>query len=419
MSTDYIRIFRALPYTSVIFGTDYCIVEATDDYLRMTERKREDLLGKNVFEAFPDNPNDTSSNNTGVLKKSIDKAIATKKEDVMDLLRYDIPKPEGGFYTRYWDASHTPVLDDRGEVIYVIQKTVDATERILTQQALEDSQERAAFIAESMPQLIWMSDKDGEVLYLNHRWEDYSGLKNEELQKDVWNNLVHPDDIEAARNAWERALKDKDSYQVQTRIKNKDGRYRWHLSRALPKMDKDGNVKFWVGSATDIHDTKTTVDELLKSNEYMSELSDKLQDAYRKTEGERKTLEKFLMEAPAMVCILKGADHVFELANPIYEQSVPGRQLIGKPCAEAIPEAVEQGFIDMLDKVYQKGETIVGRELLLPLYRKGTNEPENAYFTFTYQPLYEDNKITGVMVFAMEVTDTVLLKQKLAEVEKQ
>ncbi len=407
-----------MPYTSIVWDTDYIIVEATDAYLEMTMRKREDIVGKKVFDAFPDNPDDPNSKNTGLLRQSIDNAIKTRKPDVMDLLRYDIPRPEadgGGFETKYWDVTHVPVLDDDGEVKYIIQKTGDATERVRTQKELKDSQERANFIAESMPQLIWMNDKDGKLIYINHRWEEYSGIPNATLMNDIWNTLVHPEDIENAKNAWLKALESKESYQVQTRIKNKDGQYRWFLSRAIPKLGSEGNVKYWVGSATDMHDTKLMVDELETSNEYLSDLSDKVQDAYEKAEDERKLLERLIMEAPAMICITRGPKHEYELANPIYQATLPGRELIGRKVAEAIPEAVELGFITLLDKVYNEGETVIGKEMFLPLERNGIME--DAYFTFTYQPLYNRDKIVGIVTFAIEVTDTVNLRKKLEALE--
>ncbi len=79
MSADYLKLFRGIPYTSIVFDTEYYIVEATDDYLEMTERQREDIVGKKYYDAFPDNPDDANSSNTGVLKISIDKAISKKQ----------------------------------------------------------------------------------------------------------------------------------------------------------------------------------------------------------------------------------------------------------------------------------------------------------------------------------------------------
>jgi PAS domain S-box-containing protein len=413
---DYLRLFRQLPYTSIVFGPDFSIVEATDEYLAMTQRRREEIVGHSVFEAFPDNPEDPNSRNTGLLRQSIERVIKTAEADVMDLLRYDIPRPEaegGGFATRYWDVTHVPVKDENGKILYIIQKTGDATERIQTKKAWQDSEEQVKFILEAMPQLLWINDNEGNLKYLNKRWEEFTGINSNVLESKIWEELVHQEDRDPSQKAWAKAIDEKDSYQAYIRLKNKDGIYRWFLARAQPKKNLEGEIVYWVGSATDVHETKIMVDELLQSNNYLEELSENVNIAFSKAETERKTLERLIMEAPAMICIQKGPEHVYELINPVYQQALPGRDCIGRKCADVIPEAVEQGFITLLDNVYQNGETVVGTDMPLMLDRSGTGELEEAYFTFTYQPLYENDKITGIVTFAFEVTENVKLRKKL------
>jgi PAS domain S-box-containing protein len=418
MSVDYLKLFRAFPETSVIISPEnYKIIDATDDYLEVTMRAREELIGKNMFEAFPDNPGSNDSNNSALLKKSLDFVIKNKEIHFLDTLRYDIPKPDGTFDYRFWEASHTPVFDENNKLLFIIQKTSDVTEREMTKIALTESEDKFTFMAESMPQLVWIANPAGEATYFNKKWENYTGVSVKKLLGNNWMKVVHPDDIAQLEKRIKEALPGGDDFQVEYRVKRHDGEYRWYLTRALPKKNKAGEITLWVGSGIDIHDQKLMVKELLSSNEKLAELSDKIQDAYERAEMERKTLENLIMEAPAAICILKGPEHRFDLVNPNYQKLFPNRILKNKTILEALPEIKGQGFVELLDNVYNTGETFVGKELPIKLDKNDTGELEDTFFTFTYQPLYEKGKIIGIVVFANEVKELVLAKQKLANLE--
>ena len=174
-----------------------------------------------------------------------------------------------------------------------------------------------------------------------------------------------------------------------------------------------GQVSMRVGSYADIHETKRLVEELLASNEQMSALADQVQEAYRKAETERKTLERLIMESPAFFCILKGPEHRYDLVNQNYQRLFPNRALLGRTVAEAVPEVIEQGFIQILDKVYRSGETFVAERGRIHLDRFNTGQLEEVFLTFTYQPLFEEDKVKGILVFGYEVTQEEIYRQKL------
>lgn len=133
---------------------------------------------------------------------------------------------------------------------------------------------------------------------------------------------------------------------------------------------------------------------------------------------ERDRLKRFFLEAPAGICILAGPDLVFELVNKPYQQLFPGRNLIGKPMLEAIPEVKGQPVWDILQKVYTTGETFEGQELLIPMAFTDDGPVENRYFNFIYQARHDDQGQTdGILVFVFEVTDTVKSKDRIKESE--
>lgn len=118
------------------------------------------------------------------------------------------------------------------------------------------------------------------------------------------------------------------------------------------------------------------------------------------------------MQAPALICLLRGPDHVFDLVNPLYQRLFGTRQLLGKPIREAIPELEGQGFFPLLDKVYAIGQPVAGNEVPAILDRSGRGKLEQGFFNFVYQPIYAGERIDGVMVFGFEVTEQVLARRQ-------
>lgn len=414
---DFFDIFKNVPQNLVIVSPDYKILAATDAYLKVTMETRENIIGKHFLKEIFVDPAYSYEENPVI--KSLDRARETKKVDYLDVLRYDLSTPEGEIEVRYWEASHTPVLDEAGNVKYLIQNTADVTERELARQSVADMESKFQFIAEAIPQLLITTDTAGKATYFNGRWSKVTGLRPEELYGDVFRKAVHPDDVPKVQAQWEKALEVKEAFACEFRVRDKDGGYRWFLNRTLPMCDASGNVIMWVGSSTDIDETRKLVQELVSTNEQMAELADQVQRAYQKAESERKTMERLIMDAPAIFCTLKGPEHKFDLVNPHYQALFPNRELVGKPVAEALPEVIEQGFIGILDNVFQKGEKFVAEEVPIKLDKFDNGKLEDYYLTFIYQPILDETEqITGILVFAVEVTDQVKLRQKLQGLSK-
>jgi signal transduction histidine kinase len=102
--------------------------------------------------------------------------------------------------------------------------------------------------------------------------------------------------------------------------------------------------------------------------------------------AQQRTLQSVFAQAPVAIALLRGPDHVFEMANPWYLDLIDRRDVIGKPLREALPEVARQGLDDVLDRVYSTGEPHVGRSLPLVINRSD-DQPEQRYFDFVYQPL--------------------------------
>ncbi len=180
----------------------------------------------------------------------------------------------------------TPVSNSAGEIILAIITIRDITQRMHTEVALRESFQRYCFLADTMPQIVWTSRKDGTDYY-NQRFYDYIGMTFE--QASDWNltSVLHPQDRQLYNEQWTIALQIGSSYEIECRLKRaSDGMYRWHLGRALPMRNHNGEIEQWIATYTDIHEQKLAEelltiahDELeLKVQERTAELKQEITD---------------------------------------------------------------------------------------------------------------------------------------------
>ncbi|MEH6437989.1 hybrid sensor histidine kinase/response regulator [Massilia sp. DD77] len=128
---DYRALFRATPYPYLVMAPDLTIVGASGAYLRSVQRTEEDIVGRYVFDAFPEDPANPDATDIAEVKASMLRALAKGEPDTTAFVRYavEVPTPNGPrFEERYWSTVHTPVLDDDGKPLLVIQNPVDVTE---------------------------------------------------------------------------------------------------------------------------------------------------------------------------------------------------------------------------------------------------------------------------------------------------
>ena len=130
-------------------------------------------------------------------------------------------------------------------------------------------------------------------------------------------------------------------------------------------------------------------------------------------------VRNLFMAAPAGIGVLRGPQHVLELANEMYLQMAGNRDIVGKSIREAFPELEGQGFYELLDKVYTTGEPFVGHGILAQL-DTGNGQLKDVYLNFVYQPSHNnEGEINGILVHAVDVTELVLSRKKVEESENR
>jgi|GEM_PF-2685768 len=128
---DFEALFDAAPGVYLVLDATYKMVAANEARLKATMTTREAVIGRNLFDVFPDNPCDPAADGVRNLRTSLERVLQTKLPDAMAVQKYDIPRPEtqgGGFEVRYWSPLNTPVLGTDGEVRYIIHRVEDVTE---------------------------------------------------------------------------------------------------------------------------------------------------------------------------------------------------------------------------------------------------------------------------------------------------
>ncbi|MCB2409118.1 PAS domain-containing protein [Hymenobacter lucidus] len=415
---DYPKLFQDLPDSYLLLTPDGTIVTNSDQHVAVSLLPREKVVGRNIFDAFPSAPESQRA-----LYESHEYVRQHKQAHTMALTRYDLERPAelgGGTEERYWQITHYPLLDSEGNLQYILQRPQDVTEKHLAEQRsnqiaqeLAESQDQARFVLEALPVMIWTSQADGSITAFNQRWLSFTGRSKAESMGWGWTQDIHPEEREAVTQRWQQAAAAGEEFQLEFRLRRHDGHYRWVLVRCVPRVDSEGHTASWVGGGTDIHEQKELVQEMLEANERQAELSDQAYQAYQLARSQKETFHNLFEQAPALICILRGPEHRFEFVNTSYQSLFPGRPLVGRPLAEALPEVAEQGFGAVLDGVYSTGEPFYGNELLVRIDRHSNGELQDGYFNFTYQLFAEGDQKAGITVFAFDVTDLVLARKAL------
>lgn len=128
---DYQQLFESIPGLYLILQPDLKIIAVSDAYLAATMTERNQIIGRSIFEVFPDNPDDPHATGVRNLTASLDRVLRTRAPDTMAIQKYDVRRPAAlgnDFEERYWSPLNSPVLDTDGNVLYIIHRAEDVTE---------------------------------------------------------------------------------------------------------------------------------------------------------------------------------------------------------------------------------------------------------------------------------------------------
>lgn len=244
--TNLRQMIRQSPVATVLLKGRSMVVEIVNEKaLEIWGRTYEEVINRPVAEALPEIIEQGFDN---LLQQVYDTGIPFNGNEIpAQLMRF------GKLEVVYLNFIYQPLKNEHNETVGIIGVGVDVTEQVTARKKIEQNERELNELANSVPQLVWVADSDGEVLYYNNRVDEFAGAKKEKDGNWIWEGLVHPEDLKATENAWTQAVKDGTIYQAEHRIQLKTGEYRWFLSRAFPHKDDSGKILKWFGTATDIH----------------------------------------------------------------------------------------------------------------------------------------------------------------------
>jgi diguanylate cyclase (GGDEF)-like protein/PAS domain S-box-containing protein len=151
-------------------------------------------------------------------------------------------------------------------------------------------------MAEAVPEIIWTADPNGEDDYFNRKCFDYTGMTFEQLRGTRWKEVVHPDDLDECSSKWQNALRVGEPYDVEYRIRAKDGTYRWFLGRANPIRNSTGKIIKWFGTCTDIENQKQNQQileaQILERTTQLADANTRLQEEMLERDFARNALDQ-------------------------------------------------------------------------------------------------------------------------------
>jgi PAS domain S-box-containing protein len=370
---------------AILHGEDFIISMANDAILEQWG-KGKDVIGQPFLTVLPE----LDSQGFGTLLQNV-------YSTGIPYYAYEMPiqlERNGVTTLSYYNFIYQAQRNIDKEICGVAIIATDVHAQALLHLQIKESEERFRNLSDNVPMFIFIIEPNEEatISFWNKTWLEYTGQTFYEALGNAWNGIIHADDIPGVMDVYVPAFKKREAYLLPAiRVKRYDGEYRWHQIKANPRYMPNGDFVGYIGTGFDVHEQKIKEDALIESEARF-----------------RKLIEK----APVPICILVGEEMQLDIANELVLKIWGvGREAMGKPFLEIVPEMKEQPFMALLLDVYHNGVTHTGNEV--PAFFIDKNgEKINHFFNFVYQPSYKaDGKIRGVMVLATDVTEQVIARR--------
>ncbi len=213
--------------------TDWIYRDANANALNLTGQSREQLIGRRVSETVPER--------SPRISEACARVLTTGK-----LERYDAEFQGKTFSITIYQAGEDAV----------ISSALDITRAKRAEAALRESEERFRELANSIDQFAWTCDPSGNVGWYNQRWYEYTGTTFDEMRSEGWKKVVHPEHYERVMEHLRGCLAGAREWEDTFPLRGRHGHYRWFLSRAVPVRDSSGQVVRWIGTNTDVTESR-------------------------------------------------------------------------------------------------------------------------------------------------------------------
>lgn len=295
-------ICRYLPDTTILY--------VNSAYCRFFGMKQQDIIGKSyapvIFEAdLPEVERLVNSMNCHNPQVVIENRVVVNG------------------VVRWTQWNNRCFYDEQGQVLECQSVGRDITQLKEVEIALRDSEQRYRTLIETIPQLVWVAAADGLTrIDFNQRWFNYTGRSPESVMGMGWLSVMHPEDVEKSLRQWSTAVATGTSYEAEYRLRRADGVYVWHLSKADPVRDGQGQIVSWYGTCTNISERKRLELERQQAEFALQQLNETLELRIAERTAEllaaNKTLRKEIQER-------QKAEQAMQQLNLTLEQRVQER----------------------------------------------------------------------------------------------
>jgi len=299
---DFQAIFQSAPGLYLVLEPDFTIVAASNAYLRAMMTRREEILGRGLFEVFPDNPADPNATGVCDLRASLSRVLAHREPDRSVIAKYVNRSPSSAgteFEERSWSVLNSPVLDATGEVAFLIHRVEDVTEVVRlgqdaieqhpVEQALQQGEQRFRRLVQNSSDIITVLDAEGTVLYQSPSIERVLGFRPEDrIGRNIFReSLVHPNDRAAKRAFLDEALRHPGAVvSAEFRLRHADGSYRF-IEAIGQNLLHDPSIAGIVANYRDIT-------ARMRAEEERRRLLDQAQEARAEAEAASRMKDEFL-----------------------------------------------------------------------------------------------------------------------------
>lgn len=271
--------------------------------------------------------------------------------------------------------------------------------------ALDDSARLYRLIADTIPHMVWTARADGAMDYFNRRCHEYSGLDTSQLAGWAWKSIVHADDRERCLATWTRSLQSGERFDLEYRLRRRDGAYRWHHAVAMPTRGPDGRIARWFGTCTD-------VEEQFRSTQM---LADMVQQRGRALQDTERRLQGIIDNEPECVKLLDADGCLLEMnAAGLRMLEAEGLEvLLGHCVYPLVAEAHRAAFRELTERVCRGERGTLEFEIV---GLKGTRR-----WLETHAVPFRDEagSRTCVLAITRDITDRRRAEQALRESEQR
>jgi PAS domain S-box-containing protein len=262
-------------------------------------------------------------------------------------------------------------------------------------------------VLEAIPGVVYIKDRGGRMIMANRETADLIGRPHDDfIGKTDAEFLKDKAQARSIMETDERIMASGEREVVEEDVSLPDGRPAVWLSTKTPLFDAAGEVVGLIGTSVDFTEQRKAHDFLARSREDMRTERDRLVQMYE--------------QAPGLIAMLEGPEHIITLTNPAYTALIGHREVVGKPARKALPEIEGQGFFELLDQVYQTGRPYIGQSSLVKLQPLKDGPLEDRYLDFVYQPITGlDGAVTGIFFQGTDVTERAEAEATLREREEQ